>query len=127
MFACANALGNGSRNIEENGFEVHELNPQSLSHDAFCTLALARRLGVGTLVIDMCNSQTIRNKDEFLDFLLFLADTELKIVFIEGMNEECMSLKMALPVSAIVVPYFGAKNQTLFQMNANILSKNTFH
>ena len=87
VFTCANSLGNGSSNIEENGFEVHEINPQSLCNDALRTLALARKLGVETLVIDMCNTQTISKKDEFLEFLLFLADSELKVVLIEGMGE----------------------------------------
>ena len=110
IFVCAPKVGNGIKRINELGFIVHKVVADNLIGDANFTLALARDLGVTNIVVDMCNSENIASRNDFIKFFYKLADSAFNIVVIEGMNKECISLKTPLPVEAVVIPYFGAEN-----------------
>lgn len=107
-FACRSSPGNGINLIRQRGFPAYALAANNMAQDAKATLDLTVALGATAVLVDLSHADTLTCCVSFIDFLGVLSAAALHVALIEGMDEECLSLRTVLPVASVIVPYLGA-------------------
>lgn len=123
IFICKPLVGNGVQTILSKGFKVHLLKPSKRYESSDEIIDLAKKKGASKIIVDLSHRQILSKATIFISFLESLTRAGLLVNVFEGMNEECLSLRVALPVSSIIVPYFGAdKCEFKTQKNSRVLA-----
>lgn len=111
VFILKNLLGKARSIVHGYGFRVVLLKPDlDFNQDSIATIGFANFFQAKHIIVDLNNVDTLPQKNLFINFLRNLKNADLIVIVIEGMDDECISMRKPIPASAVVIPYLGAQN-----------------
>lgn len=107
------------RLIQRNNYDA-EIIPRASNfiEDASLTLGFAHRYGANAIIIDLVNSDTVKNPSAYKGYLEALKSNDKFLITIDGFDEGYSSTETPASSDISIIPYFGAENKK-FNTSAN--------
>lgn len=94
--------------VEKSGFLVETL---QLADETKETCRIFAKHGINVVFIDISHRETMACPKRVAQYANGLRSAGRFVILFDGLTDDCLSLKVALPVDIVVIPYFGAQEK----------------
>ncbi len=94
--------------IKDAGFVVETLKRGDQAQE---TLKILVKYGIRVTIIDFSHRETMIEPKKTVKYINALRAAGQFLILFDGLTDDCLSLKVALPADIVVIPYFGAGAQ----------------